>query len=305
MASVSAKTFVPEVLILCGLPASGKTTRAKKWVEEDSNRRIRINYDDLRTEAGIPAGTFNRKQEDAIQAKAIEQFEIAMRLGMSVVVDNTNLTPKARQKWQDLALAHNIEAEVQEVGSDIPIWDIIIRDNAREDRARVGRAVIERMALWNGFIDWNDKSYTDGFVICDLDGTLADISHRKHFVEGVEKKDWKSFFANVSEDKLNQSIAELLDIFYDDGYNILLVSGRPINPCGIPTQDWLTKHKVKYDHLFMRAGGDSRSDVIVKQEILDHLPKDRIDYVLDDRDSVVEMWRKNGLTCLQVAKGDF
>ena len=51
----------------------------------------------------------------------------------------------------------------------------------------------------------------------------------------------------------------------------------------------------------MRNSGDRRPDVEVKQEILDYLPKDRIRYVLDDRDQVVDMRRKNGLTCLQVA----
>ena len=55
----------------------------------------------------------------------------------------------------------------------------------------------------------------------------------------------------------------------------------------------------------MRNSGDRRPDVEVKQEILDYLPKDRIRCVLDDRDQVVDMWRKNGLTCLQVAEGTF
>lgn len=336
MAETSAKKFIPEIKILCGLPASGKSTRAIKWVAHDPNRRVRINYDELRLAAGIKPGTFNRKDEDAIQATALQKFHDAIRLDMSVVIDNMNLTPKARQKWIDAALSHNLEAQVEEVGSHIPIWDIIKRDALRGE-ARVGRAVIERMALFNGFIDWSNKKdyYCDSMIVCDLDGTLCDISHRKHFVErrclaqvngktcnglrtklacpscgadslaSCSKVDWAGFFANVADDKLNAPVAELLDMFADDGNHILLVSGRPINPCGIPTEDWLAAHDVKYDHLFMRAGGDSRSDVIVKQEILDLLPKDRIDYVLDDRDSVVEMWRKNGLFCMQVAEGAF
>ena len=56
----------------------------------------------------------------------------------------------------------------------------------------------------------------------------------------------------------------------------------------------------------MRQDGDFRRDDIVKQEILDkYIDKDRVLFVLDDRDQVVDMWRRNGLTCFQVAEGDF
>jgi hypothetical protein len=56
-----------------------------------------------------------------------------------------------------------------------------------------------------------------------------------------------------------------------------------------------------YRHLFMRRAGDSRPDQVIKREILDLIPKDRVAYVLDDRQQVVDMWRAQGLTCLQVA----
>jgi hypothetical protein len=56
----------------------------------------------------------------------------------------------------------------------------------------------------------------------------------------------------------------------------------------------------------MRKDGDFRADYIVKQEILDaHIPKDRVLFVLDDRQQVVDMWRRNGLMCFQVAEGNF
>jgi hypothetical protein len=55
----------------------------------------------------------------------------------------------------------------------------------------------------------------------------------------------------------------------------------------------------------MRQAGDSRQDTITKKEILDLIPKDRIAYVLEDRDRVVEMYRSEGLTVLQPAKGSY
>ena len=93
------------------------------------------------------------------------------------------------------------------------------------------------------------------------------------------------------------------------GYIICIVSGRPIRflelEVGKQTVAWLKENGVRYDHIFMRQSADKRDDTIVKKEILDKLPKDRVAYVLDDRSSVVKMWREAGLTCLQVAEGNF
>lgn len=305
MAEHSSAKYIPEVLILSGLPASGKSLKAKNWLAIDPGRRVRINYDDLRVELFGPNWKWNRKDENLMQQTARDRFENALKLGMSVVVDNTNLSPKVRDAWVKLAENHGVVAILDEVGGWLPIWELAARDRSRGD-ARVGRAVIERMALFNGFIDWKDKAHTkrEGIVICDLDGTLCDISHRRHFVDGsaAPKKDWKSFFANVYNDALNAPVAELLDILRDD-HLILLVSGRPIDLCGIATEDWLKRMDVAYDHLFMRSGGDSRDDTIIKREIADLLPLDRVDYVIDDRPKVIRMWQELGLFTLAVGDG--
>jgi hypothetical protein len=40
-------------------------------------------------------------------------------------------------------------------------------------------------------------------------------------------------------------------------------------------------------------------------EILKTVDKSNILYAVDDRQRVVDMWRSNGITCLQVAEGNF
>jgi hypothetical protein len=57
----------------------------------------------------------------------------------------------------------------------------------------------------------------------------------------------------------------------------------------------------------MRKEGDVRKDAIVKGEIYEKNinGKYNVLFVLDDRNQMVEMWRGLGLTCLQVADGDF
>jgi hypothetical protein len=57
----------------------------------------------------------------------------------------------------------------------------------------------------------------------------------------------------------------------------------------------------------MRAESDFRKDSIVKKELFDNHIKNKyfIEYVLDDRNQVVDMWRDMGLKCLQVQEGNF
>ena len=90
------------------------------------------------------------------------------------------------------------------------------------------------------------------------------------------------------------------------GKEVILVSGRE-DKFREQTEAWLLKHKVKYVELIMRLSGDNRNDAIIKQEIYENHIKDKyeIEFVLDDRNRVVDMWRNNGLKCLQVADGNF
>jgi hypothetical protein len=69
----------------------------------------------------------------------------------------------------------------------------------------------------------------------------------------------------------------------------------------------LEKHGIKAMALFMRKSGDYRKDSVVKKEIYErHIKEDfNVEFVLDDRDQVVKMWREQGLVCLQVAEGNF
>ena len=149
---------------------------------------------------------------------------------------------------------------------------------------------------------------TRPYIMCDLDGTLCDIEHRTHHVKGKGRKNWKKFFEAMTEDKLNEAVSEVLRRFHGD-YAIVFVSGRP-SDYRTETEEWIKKHlHVVSDYtLFMRKEGDFRPDDIVKGEIYDRDIAPTFGtplFILDDRDKVVHMWRLKGLTCFQVAEGDF
>lgn len=167
------------------------------------------------------------------------------------------------------------------------------------------------MNLINHYIK-NINSKVMKNVIFDLDGTLALIDKRRSISLSMNGKiDWDIFFdpKNIDLDKPNQPVIDTLKLFKDKGFRIVILSGR-LKTTKDATKDWLNKFGVPFDVLKMRP--DNKKDKFtpddkLKQDWLDKLFPNKSDVfcVFDDRQKVVDMWRKNGLTCFQVADGNF
>jgi predicted secreted acid phosphatase len=140
-------------------------------------------------------------------------------------------------------------------------------------------------------------------VIFDIDGTLADVSERVHHIN-KKPKDWDAFFQGIPQDKAIQSMVRLCNILYASGITIILCSGRS-EQYRPETVEWMAQQGVNYHELLLRRNNDRRSDVIVKREMLAGMERSKILFVVEDRSGVVEMWRSEGLVCLQCASGEF
>jgi len=151
-------------------------------------------------------------------------------------------------------------------------------------------------------------------VIFDLDGTLADIdARRKLSTKPNGKMDWDTFFDpdNISLDLPNNPVIKMAQTLDAQGFTIVIFSGRS-KATKDATAAWLDKHNVPFNVMKMRPTGHPWAfmpdDKLKKHWLDDIFPddqKDRILCIFDDRDKVVNMWRDNGLTCFQVAPGDF
>jgi hypothetical protein len=141
-------------------------------------------------------------------------------------------------------------------------------------------------------------------IIVDMDGTLADCSHRRHFVQG-RNRNFNSFYHRCGDDPLHEHIGVIVNSVADH-YKVLITTGRPAKYASV-TAMWLGQNLIRFDAIFTRADGDYRADDVVKEEILDRdiLPHFSPIFALDDRDRVVAMWRRRGIPCLQVAPGAF
>lgn len=143
----------------------------------------------------------------------------------------------------------------------------------------------------------------------DLDGTLADASHRLHFIQG-DKKDWTAFYDACDQDALNYPIAALAHALFDAKYTLWLFSGRTARV--LPkTVKWLEENGLgpeMWAFMRFRPEGDHTPDHLLKLSWWEEIPpqyRQNFLFAVDDRARMATMWRDNGLPCLQVAPGDF
>ena len=143
------------------------------------------------------------------------------------------------------------------------------------------------------------------YAIFDIDGTLADCEHRRHHVAN-KPKNWTAFYEAMDADVPNPPVVLLAQALAQAGHKIVCVSGRPSNYHG-RTKNWLFKHAVPCWDLYMREEGDHRPDFVVKHEKLQLIRTVHGEplFAVDDRQQVVDMWRNEGITCFQCARGDF
>lgn len=149
--------------------------------------------------------------------------------------------------------------------------------------------------------------------IFDIDGTLADCSHRLHLLPrggggGGIIQSWDAFYAACKDDKPIENVVHICRTLQAHAIPVLLLTGRP-HKAGKDTLLWLADNQLwtAPSDLYMRADGDHRPDYIVKREIYEREIKDKYDIiaVFEDRDQCVQMWRGLGMTCLQVANGGY
>lgn len=304
------------ILILRGLPASGKSTFARKLIDENKGAWKRLNKDELRA-------MLDNSQHSVANEKFVERVRDmmlveALKEGKHVVIDDTNLSDRPVERIQQVVGRYKKETG-QEVKTEFKtmetsLEECLARDEVREKK--VGRDVIMRM--YNDHIakeklPTNTTKKTIDLskrgphyqpqddtlppaILCDLDGTLAIIHDRSPFDS-----------VRCETDLLNEPIAEIVKNYAASGVKIILMSGRD-EAARRPTINWLAYNRIPYDALFMRAEGDGRKDSVVKKELYETHVKGQffVKFVLDDRNQVVDLWRLElGLPCLQVNYGDF
>lgn len=298
-----------------GLPGSGKTTAAKAMQQQYGG--VLAGRDHFRAMYGTESSPGERVIEEQITTLQTNLIVHALSVDDHVFVDDMNLRNAYVKRLIKLARRAGAEWHVHDF-TDAPASKCIARDDLRglAGGRHVGRQVIED--LHKRFIAgrkyplplpdvaaeapeapdrYEGNPKLPWAVVVDIDGTVADHEGRRSPYD----------MTRVSEDAPKRPVIEVVRSLRNAGFRLVFVSAR--NEVARPaTRLWIQRHvTVGNFELFMREDGDGRPDPVVKKEIFDREIRDRyyVRAVFDDRDRVVSMWRSLGLTCLQVAPGDF
>lgn len=233
----------------------------------------------------------NEKATIGAQNAIVRQM---LHANKNVIIDDTNLGESHLERWKEVACQNDANFGHKHFNTDVR--ECIKRDENREKK--VGRAVILNMAM-----QYNLVPELKNIVVCDIDGTVADCEHRRHFVQG--EKDWKGFFSAMAEDTPRLDVYEkAMDLAVANDGELIFVTARPEDYREV-TEKWLEKHGMDHLHMIMRPSKNTRPDTEVKQTILEkYLKKYNIIKVFDDRPSVIRMWQENGLEVEDVGQGE-
>lgn len=285
----------PMIMMLKGLPASGKTTYAETLVDDGW---LRVNKDDLR--AMLNNGKWSKSDEGFVLSLRDEIIIRGLVSGKNVVVDDTNLNPK--HAIQLRSIAEDFDADFEEKFFDVPLEVCVSRNEARYDSVPTNvilnmyERYVKPLEIQKQLEAENQIDDREEAIIVDVDGTLA------HITDGRSPYD----ASRAMNDKLDDAVGIITAMAYQNDYKVIIVTGRSADHKQV-TVDWLSENGIEYDEIYTRESKDNRKDSIVKREIYENFiePKYNIKFVLDDRNQVVDMWRSLGLKCLQVDYGDF
>ncbi len=293
------------LLILRGIPGSGKSTFAKTWVNESPSTRVRINRDDIRFMLfGKCAGV----DENAVTTVQDATLRAALKAGKDVVLDNTNLARSYVIKILKIAQEYDTEIKFK----DFPIrLSVAIDRDARRER-QAGEAVIR--SFWDRYTPKGslpptpvldsiavpkfapiirDDSLPQAYIV-DTDGTVAQ-HHRNPY-------DTSLYHTDAPIEDVVSLVRDLSFL----GYKIIGVSGRSEEFREV-TEKWWYNNGIPVDEFYMRPIDQPKTnDAIVKSDLHDKYVAGRYNVVgvIDDRLRVARMWHQRGLTVFRVGDPD-
>ena len=301
-----------KLLILVGAPGSGKSTFARYFLRTEDNW-IRVNRDDFRLMQfgdSLMIPFYEERISKMVEASVLT----LLKSDTNVIIDATNTSLRT---IQDIIHTYTEYADISFKVFDLPVDELVKRcDKRYEETGKfISKSVVERnvanlkhtlekfdfapiprkVQVATTSYATQDKNLPKA-VICDLDGTLSLLNGRDPYNA-----------ATCDNDLLNEPVAAALKMAKQQGYQVILLSGRE-DKFREPTVRFLDKHQIGYDLLLMRTSNDFRKDNIIKRELFEGEIQGKyfVEFLLDDRNQVVDMWRKDlHLPCFQVNYGDF
>lgn len=295
-----------KILLLRGIPGSGKTTFAQKWVREDTGWRMRVSRDDIALQL---FDTFYDQLTGEHEIATVSHMQHSMVNGalkahLSVVVDDPNLDAQTIREWMSLADRYKVKFEHHDFEMDFTSAlknTSMPEENFRKLYNFTVKGKLNPMPekpeaqhLDASLFEYVADETLPKAIVCDIDGTLARMIGRSPFA-----------YHRVHEDLLIDNVAELVKHLSQD-YQIVFMTGRD-ESCRDLTTTWLEGHGFVVDELYMRADKDTETpDQVLKLDLFNANVRNRFNVVgvFDDRRRVCKMWEEIGLTLFRVGPMD-
>lgn len=288
----------PTITLTVGCSGSGKTT----WVEEQKKLHgltitfTDLNRDELRFdlftdgERNWTKYKFSKAKEKRVSDIIDREAEHASEEKEDIVISDTNLNIKTREKWKQWAIEHNYGYQEKLFPCK---WEELVKRNAQREGG------LPEHRLWSQYnsymqqfgyigehkLDLYKENPSLGYTMwVDIDGTVADM-------KGVRKPfEWDK----VSLDKPKYPVIDMVCARAERVRHITFMSGRD-SVCYEDTKEWIERYfdlsdYVKWD-LHMRESGDSRKDDVVKYELFNKHIRGvyNVDCAFDDRYSIIRL----------------
>lgn len=152
------------------------------------------------------------------------------------------------------------------------------------------------------------------YIVFDIDGVLADCSHRLHYIQG-NNKEYDKFYSDeeIMKDKPIETGMKIHDMFYELHYmedfyrptefhgRVIFLTGRS-EICKKATIIWLYRNILKgspfYPKVIMRPENDWRPAHEVKEDLIKkYIGFENILFAFDDDAQVNEMYKEHGIIC--------
>lgn len=316
------------ILILVAPPGAGKSTLAKEF---EAKGYVRISQDEQGKEGHLKA------------------FKDALNQELSIVVDRMNFSREQRKRYippsesgyivECIVLHENrktclermmaredhptingnkVYANLKGASYTQATKNLYDAEKLKVKQQEAGSALntffkgYERPNLGEGFdsIDFRyPETRKDECVVVDIDNTIADGSHRQHFLQATPKN-WKGFLSACDQDPPKSDVIDIILstwVGLGERHDVVMCSGRG-DEYREKTTKWLDLYFPIYNNLFMRERGDYKCDSLVKEQLLDfeiYTRYKKVKIWFDDRNRVIDKLRQRDILVFGVANGDF
>jgi predicted kinase len=316
----------PRLIITRGVSNSGKSTWAREWVDEDPANRRRVNRDEIR-KVGLNVPNHSGDEELLITSFQHAFIMLHLRAGREVVVDDMHLRPSYIRPYHFMLKRIN-----EELGTDAKLefkefpMDLETAIARAKKRAEDGGLEVPEEGIVRMFEKYTNKGKlielpdfdapakgSRRSILLELEPYIADLSKPLAIIVDIDgtltlgiHPDRSPYeWDKVGLDLPNEHVIYIVRMMHMNGHKVLITSGRD-GVCRPETIEWLNRHNIPFDELFMREEGDMVGDDVVKAEIFNESIRDNynIRAVFDDRLRVVRIWHALGLPLFRIGDPD-